>query len=169
MEGGAGTDTAEVNGGNGSEIFAVTANGARVRFDRLDPAPFSLYIGTTENLVLNMNGGDDSFSATGNLAALISITVDGGTGNDTILGSNGNDLIDGQQGNDVAFLGAGNDVFQWIPATAATRSRARRAPIPCCSTAAPATRSLQHPPTADGCVVVVARIPDEGVVATAPT
>jgi Ca2+-binding RTX toxin-like protein len=124
MEGGTGTDTAEVNGGNGTEVFTVTANGTRVRFDRVDPAPFSLDIGTTEKLVLNMNGGDDSFSATGNLAALIQITVDGGAGNDTILGSNGadlllggdgNDFIDGQQGNDTAFLGAGNDVFQWDP------------------------------------------------------
>jgi Ca2+-binding RTX toxin-like protein len=124
FEGGADTDTAEVNAGNGSEVFTVTANGARVRFDRVDPAPFSLDIGTTENLVVHMNGGDDTFSATGNLAALIKITVDGGAGNDTILGSNGNDtllggdgndFIDGQQGNDVAFLGAGNDVFQWDP------------------------------------------------------
>jgi Ca2+-binding RTX toxin-like protein len=95
-----------------------------VRFDRLNPAPFSIDIGTTENLVLNMNGGNDSFSATGNLAALINVTVDGGAGNDTILGSNGNDtllggdgndFIDGQQGNDVARLGAGDDVFQWDP------------------------------------------------------
>jgi Ca2+-binding RTX toxin-like protein len=124
FEGGTGIDTAEVNGGNGAEQFTVTANGTRVRFDRLDPAPFSLDIGTTENLVVAMNGGDDTFSATGNLAALIKITVDGGAGNDTILGSNGidlllggdgNDFIDGQQGNDVSFLGAGNDVFQWDP------------------------------------------------------
>jgi Ca2+-binding RTX toxin-like protein len=123
-EGGAGDDTVEVNGGGGAEVFTTTANGARVRFDRLDPAPFSIDIGTSENLVLNANGGDDSFSATGNLAALIKITVDGGTGNDTILGSNGidvlhggdgDDFIDGQQGNDVAFMGAGNDTFQWDP------------------------------------------------------
>jgi Ca2+-binding RTX toxin-like protein len=123
-EGGAGIDTVEVNGGNGDEQFTVTANGTRVRFDRLIPAPFSIDIGTSENLVLNANGGNDSFSATGNLATLIKITVDGGTGNDTILGSNGNDLllggdgddfIDGQQGNDTANLGAGNDVFQWDP------------------------------------------------------
>jgi Ca2+-binding RTX toxin-like protein len=123
-EGGDGVDTSEVNGGNGAEQFTLTANGARVRFDRLDPAPFSIDIGTTENLVLNMNGGDDSFSATGNLAALISVNVDGGAGNDSILGSNGNDVllggdgddfIDGQQGADVAFLGAGDDVFQWDP------------------------------------------------------
>src|SRR5262249_28307922 len=80
--------------------------------------------GTTEDLVLNANGGDDSFSATGNLAPLIKITVDGGAGNDTLLGSNGadvlrggdgNDFIDGNQGNDEVFLGAGDDVFQWDP------------------------------------------------------
>jgi Ca2+-binding RTX toxin-like protein len=95
-----------------------------VRFDRLNPAPFAIDIGTSENLVLNANGGDDSFSATGNLAALIKITVDGGAGNDNLLGSNGvdillggndTDFIDGQQGNDVGFLGAGNDTFQWDP------------------------------------------------------
>jgi Ca2+-binding RTX toxin-like protein len=124
IEGGDGTDTVEVNGGNGAEIFTVTPNGTRVHFDRLDPAPFSLDIGTSEKLVLNMNGGDDTFSATGNVAALMSVTVDGGAGNDTILGSNGNDLllggdgndfIDGEQGNDTVLLGAGDDVFQWDP------------------------------------------------------
>ena len=123
-EGGAGIDTTEVNGGNGAEVFTLTANGTRTRFDRIDPAPFSLDMGTMEKIVVNMNGGNDSFSATGDLAALIGVTVDGGTGDDTILGSNGNDLllggdgqdfIDGQQGNDTAFLGAGNDVFQWDP------------------------------------------------------
>src|SRR5215208_4135927 len=123
-EGGDGIDTVEVNGGNGTEQFTATANGTRVRFDRINPAPFSLDIGTSEKLVLNANGGDDSFSATGNLATLIAITVDGGSGNDRILGSNGadmllggdgDDFIDGQQGNDIAFLGAGNDVFQWDP------------------------------------------------------
>jgi Ca2+-binding RTX toxin-like protein len=123
-EGGANTDTVEVNGGGGAEQFTTTANGTRVRFDRLDPAPFAIDIGTSENLVLNANGGDDRHSATGNLAALIKITVDGGTGNDILLGSNGidvllggdgNDFVDGQQANDVAFLGAGDDTFQWDP------------------------------------------------------
>jgi Ca2+-binding RTX toxin-like protein len=123
-EGGDGSDTVEVNGGNGAETFTTTANGARVRFDRITPAPFTLDIGTSENLVVNMNGGDDSFSATGNLAALIQITVDGGAGNDTILGSNGadrliggdgNDFVDGNQGNDVILLGAGDDTFRWDP------------------------------------------------------
>ena len=123
-EGGDDTDTVEVNGGNGAEQFTTTANGTRVRFDRLTPAPFSIDIGTSEKLVLNANGGDDTFSATGNLAALIGITVDGGAGNDQLRGSNGvdillggdgNDFVDGQQGNDTALMGAGDDTFQWDP------------------------------------------------------
>lgn len=126
-EGGGGVDATEVNGGNGAEEFIETANGVRVRFDRVTPAPFSLDIGTTENLILNANGGDDSFDATGNLAALIATTVDGGPGNDTVRGTNGvdrlvagdgNDFVDGQQGNDVVVLGAGDDVLQWDPGDA---------------------------------------------------
>jgi Ca2+-binding RTX toxin-like protein len=123
-EGGVDTDTVEVNGGNGAEQFTTTANGTRVRFDRINPAPFSIDIGTSEKLTVNANGGDDSYSATGNLAALIGITVDGGTGNDNLSGSNGNDILlggdgndfaDGQQGNDTALMGAGDDTFQWDP------------------------------------------------------
>ncbi len=123
-EGGENTDTVEVNGGNGAEQFTATANGSRVRFDRVNPAPFALDIATSENLVLNAAGGDDTFAATGNLAALIAITVDGGAADDTLRGTNGvdillggdgTDVVDGNQGNDVAFLGAGDDTFQWDP------------------------------------------------------
>src|SRR6266508_2006423 len=124
FEGGSGIDTAEVNGGNGAEIFTITANGTRVRFDRVDPAPFSLDIGTTENLVLNANGGDDIITAGNGLSALINLTIDGGAGNDTItggdgadmlLGGDGDDLVNGGRGNDTALLGAGRDTFVWNP------------------------------------------------------
>jgi Ca2+-binding RTX toxin-like protein len=124
MEGGDGNDTAVVNGGNASEVFTISANGSRVRFDRISPAPFSLDIGTTENFVLNMNGGDDVFTAGNGLAGLINLTIDGGDGNDTItggdgndtlLGGNGNDTITGGRGNDFANLGSGDDTFIWNP------------------------------------------------------
>jgi Ca2+-binding RTX toxin-like protein len=124
MEGGDGVDTAEVNGGNGSEVFTITANGTRVRFDRIEPAPFNLDIGTTENLVINANGGDDVITAGNGLSTLISLTIDGGTGNDTItggdgndtlLGGDGNDVVTGGRGNDIARLGAGDDTFVWNP------------------------------------------------------
>src|ERR1700746_675164 len=60
FRGGGGNDTAEVNGGNGAETFTITANGARVRFDRVTPAPFSIDIGTTAHLGLTANGGADA-------------------------------------------------------------------------------------------------------------
>jgi Ca2+-binding RTX toxin-like protein len=123
-EGGAGNDTVQVNGGNGAETFTVTPNGTRVRFDRVTPAPFSIDIGTTENLQVNMNGGDDTFTAANGLANLIQLSVDGGAGNDTIIGGDGNDrlsggdgndFINGGRGNDTVFLGAGDDTFVWNP------------------------------------------------------
>jgi hypothetical protein len=86
FEGGDGTDTAEVNGGNGAETFTITANGDRVSFDRVSPAPFSIDIGTTENLVVNANGGNDTITAGNGLASLIKLTIDGGAGDDTITG-----------------------------------------------------------------------------------
>src|SRR5207248_5426522 len=104
--------------------YTVTPNGTRVRFDRINPAPFTLDIGTSENLVVNMNGGDDAFTAGNGLAPLISLTVDGGAGNDTItggdgndmlLGGDGNDTILGGRGNDTMLGGAGNDTFVWNP------------------------------------------------------
>jgi Ca2+-binding RTX toxin-like protein len=107
-EGGAGNDTVEVIGGNASEAFTATAIGSRVRFDRVAPAPFFLDIGTSENLVLNMSGGDDSFTADGTIAGLI---VDGGAGNDTILGGDGNDTLTGAAGDDVLTGGPGQDVL----------------------------------------------------------
>jgi Ca2+-binding RTX toxin-like protein len=123
-EGGDGNDTVQVNGGNGDEIFSATANGARVRFDRVSPAPFSIDIGTSENLSVNMNGGDDQFTGSNGLAPLIKVTVDGGSGNDkitggdgddTLLGEDGNDLIVPGRGTDTASGGAGDDTFVWNP------------------------------------------------------
>jgi Ca2+-binding RTX toxin-like protein len=113
FEGGNGTDTAEVNGGNGAETFTIAANGGRVQFDRVSPAPFSIDIGTTENLVLNANGGDDIITAGNGLAGLIQLTLDGGAGNDQITGGDGNDVIIGGTGNDLALMGAGDDTFVW--------------------------------------------------------
>jgi Ca2+-binding RTX toxin-like protein len=124
FEGGDGNDTAEVNGGNGDEVFSVFANGTRVRVDRLDPAPFSIDAGTTENIVIHANGGNDTITAANGLAPLVTLTIDGGTGNDTItggdgadtlLGGDGNDVIVGGRGNDLADLGAGDDAYVFNP------------------------------------------------------
>src|SRR6266540_1377129 len=84
VDGGDGKDTIEINGGNDAESFTATPNGPRVRFDRTNPNPSTLDIGSAEMLVLKMNGGNDSFAVRTGVAPLLALTIDGGDGNDTI-------------------------------------------------------------------------------------
>ena len=133
----------------------------RVRFDRLNPAPFSIDIGTSENLVVNMNGGNDF------------VLGDGQPGRP--------DQRDGRwrhrqrhhprQQRDRHAPRRRRRRLHRRPAgqrhrvpgrrrrrvpvgsgrRQRRRSRARTAPTRFCSTAAPATRSSKPPPTASGC------------------
>jgi Ca2+-binding RTX toxin-like protein len=123
-EGGDGYDTVIVNGSDAGESFTAQANGNRVLFQRTNPGPFSIDIGTSEHLTLNANGGNDTFTGGTGLAGLMTFTINGGAGNDTLIGTDGadvlnggdgNDFIDGKGGNDIVNLGAGDDVFQWDP------------------------------------------------------
>ena len=92
---------------------------------RTTPGPFTIDIGTTENLVLNAGGGNDMHRhgrrplrpdrASPSTAAPGNDRSSSGNGADLLLGGDGNDFIDGNQGTDSAFLGAGNDVFKWDP------------------------------------------------------
>ena len=127
VEGGDGVDTVEVDGSDDGETFTAIPNAPRVRVDRVTPAPFNLDIGTSENLIVNANGGDDTVTGLNGLATLISLTIDGGPGADTItggdgddhlLGGDGNDTVAGGRGDDVAFLGANDDTFIWNPGDA---------------------------------------------------
>ena len=123
-EGGADTDTTEVNGGNGAEQFTTTANGHVFRFDRVNPAPFSIDMGTVGKARPQRERGrrqllrnrqprpahlDHRRRGTGNDTLL------GGNGDDVLIGGSGNDFVDGQQGNDFALLGSEDDTFQWDP------------------------------------------------------
>ena len=62
VEGQGGLDTVVVNGGNGAEIFDISANGRRVRFDRIDPAPFTLDLDDVEHITCVLNGGADTIT-----------------------------------------------------------------------------------------------------------
>jgi len=109
MNGGAGGgDDAELNGGNNPENFAAAPNGARVRFERVSPAPFVLDVGPdTERLVLNANGGDDTMVS--NPATPTAMLLNGGTGIDTMSGGAAADFINGGDDNDVLDGGPGLD------------------------------------------------------------
>ena len=110
MEGAIGSDTVEVNGSTtDGDNFLTVPNGARVRFDRVNLVPFTLDIGTTENLEVNGLGGDDVIAAAGGLQNLIGLAFDGGTGGDRLIGSTGDDILTGGTGGDVIQGSDGRD------------------------------------------------------------
>ncbi len=123
LDGGEGSDTATYNGTAGDDQINAVANGTLAYAGAtgnvaIETSP------TVESLVLAGGNGADTLTGTGNLAALATITMDGGSGDDTLrggngadtlLGGSGNDLVDGNQGNDTALLGGGNDRFSWDP------------------------------------------------------
>jgi Ca2+-binding RTX toxin-like protein len=121
FDGGAGDDTVTYSGTNGAEAIHTVANGV---WTRISSPPSAETDVIAEHLDVLARGGADTITGTGNLAALTAITMDGGSGNDTLSGSNGadtliggsgHDAVDGQQGLDTAVLGSGNDAFTWDP------------------------------------------------------
>jgi hypothetical protein len=123
VDGTPGVDVASVVGSDGPDVISAVANGSEVAVMGSTSGPF-VALGATEHLDVDLRGGDDQFSATGNLAALIAIDVDGGADADTLLGGNGADVlaggdgadfIDGQQGLDEVHGDDGSDTFQWDP------------------------------------------------------
>lgn len=73
---------------------------------------------------VQLGGRNDTATASGNLAPITALRIDGGAGADTLAGGNGADLLlggtgadhlDGNQGADSVFAGAGNDTLQWDP------------------------------------------------------
>ncbi len=124
MEGGEDYDTAVVNGADtaGDEFTIAAGVGGRVDFDRVNLVPFSLDIGTTEKLVVNGQGGDDTITGSEGLAGLIKLALYGGDGNDDIFGGDGadnlyggagDDHLEGFRGNDRMIGGWGNDEMEW--------------------------------------------------------
>ena len=96
---GGGGDDAVFNGGDNSEAFSITPNAGRVNFDRIT-GPINLDVGpTTDRLVLNGNGGNDSLAS--DQAVTTPMLLNGGVGNDAYTAGGGNDLLNGNDGNDV--------------------------------------------------------------------
>ena len=124
-DGGTGDDTMVVNGGNVSETFTISATATGALFDRVNPNPFSVdIISTTENLLLNANGGADVVTGTAGLSGVLTMTLNGGNDNDLIKGGNGPDILNGDAGDDtlIGFQGADtmnggldNDTMIWNP------------------------------------------------------
>ena len=85
FDGGYGVDVAEINGGNGDEVFNIWTGLDQVNIDRISPAAFRVEASDIERVEIRMNGGNDTFSVAPSVG-LVELLVDGGAGNDTIFG-----------------------------------------------------------------------------------
>jgi Ca2+-binding RTX toxin-like protein len=124
MDGDAGLDRVEVNGATGQgDTFTIAPNGARAKFDRTNLVAFSLDIGSSEALDARGAGGDDSFTAQPGTGALLAVTADGGSGNDTLTGSDEADSLFGGSGADTIAGGPGPDLLDGQDGDDTLRSR----------------------------------------------
>ena len=115
-------DTIIASAGNGNNTINVALLGATVSVTGL-PAQLTIARAeTADSLFVFGLGGDDKISAAKLPAITMQLTLDGGTGNDTLTGNLGNNILFGGGGNDTvigddgadgAFLGAGDDLFVW--------------------------------------------------------
>ena len=117
VDGSGPSDRVTYTGTDGADAFDFVANGTFARLGNAETI-------NVESVLATGGNGDDSFTATGNVAALTQFTFDGGNGADilrggngadVLLGGSGDDVVDGNQGLDTATLGSGNDRFNWDP------------------------------------------------------
>ena len=117
-------DSVTVDGTNRNDSINVSGDASGVAVSGPAALVAIRHQEPTDGLAVNGLGGNDAISAAALAAQAITLTLDGGTGDDTIAGARGvetafggegNDTIDGNGGNDAAFLGAGDDTFVWDP------------------------------------------------------
>jgi Ca2+-binding RTX toxin-like protein len=108
-----GDDSIDVSG----DAFGVAVAGlsSLVTIEHQEPS---------DELVVAGLSGSDAILAADLAAQAVTLTLDGGTGDDrisgakgveTAIGGDGSDFVAGNGGNDVGVLGAGSDVFVWDP------------------------------------------------------
>ena len=118
--GGAGVDSAVYKGTNAADTITVAPFPDKV----VAVATGALFGAATETFSVQGLGGPDSIVGINGPLTPTELTLDGGSGDDTVRGTNfpehllggsGNDLVDGNIGADDASLGSGSDTFQWDP------------------------------------------------------
>jgi hypothetical protein len=125
VEGGGGTDVLQVNGSTSSgDTFTISANGARLSFQRTNLTPFTLDSASIEQLDINSGGGGDSITINDvTVTGLKSINIDPGTGSDAVIvngRTTADNLVASSSGGDVSVIGLAYDINILTPGTSDT-------------------------------------------------
>jgi Ca2+-binding RTX toxin-like protein len=117
VSGDGGVDEVEVNGsptGDDAFVAGPSSVAGMVQLRRTNLVQFTILF-SAERLTINGLGGGDSFTpdpaapSASALAALTSLTLNGGSDDDKLVGGDGNDIINGGDGNDSLQGGGGDD------------------------------------------------------------
>jgi Ca2+-binding RTX toxin-like protein len=124
-------DTLQITGNQASDKLALRLQPGAPNILQVDVGddgtPDFSFDRTTFNAIHVHGGGgddqiriDDSFGSFADEAVTLdggsgNDTLIGGDGNDTLIGGGGNDTVTGGRGDDTAVLGSGNDSFIWNP------------------------------------------------------
>ena len=101
--GGDGVDETLIVTGTGDDNMTVAPNGARIRIER----GFKVDMETVERLSITSLSGNDTLTTQAGIT--LPMTIDAGSGNDTITTGDGADLINGGDGNDTLNGAGGGD------------------------------------------------------------
>jgi hypothetical protein len=124
IDGGAGIDTVTANGTGGDDEIGIARDGTNTVAIFAGTGSSLIDITGVEQLLVQGGAGNDTIVGQNGIGTLTQLTLDGGTGNDTLrggdgndilLGGSGNDFVDGNIGSDTANLGSGDDIFGWDP------------------------------------------------------
>jgi Ca2+-binding RTX toxin-like protein len=123
IDGGDGSDTTTYKGTTADDAIGIARNANNAVAVFTSPGGVLNNI-AVENLDVQGLGGDDTLAGQNGIGQLTQLTLDGGSGDDSVRGGDGNDIllggagddvVDGNIGADTAQLGGGNDTFQWDP------------------------------------------------------
>jgi Ca2+-binding RTX toxin-like protein len=106
-------DTVIVNASSGND--AVTVTGSSSAGVTVSGLPTIIRItgtdGTIDQLACNTFAGDDVLDASTLRTGTVTLSADGGDGDDVLIGGDGNDVLLGAAGDDVLIGGPGQDVL----------------------------------------------------------
>jgi Ca2+-binding RTX toxin-like protein len=104
-------DTVIVQATNAADVVTISGGPGSVAVDGLATRVVLSGAEATDSLVVNGLDGDDVLNGSALAAGGVTLTLDGGNGDDVLVGSDGNDVLLGEAGDDVLLGGPGQDVL----------------------------------------------------------